>query len=119
MQTPTFGMRKLLVGHSVLAEKKARAEAVASIRVCVVANRQVEPISRTQILQYIVRLLSEIALGGFPAKDDRILPSTGQHINAVWFRDRQGKAFRGAGVRVQVLECNAPSPGPSRKGRGK
>ena len=82
MQTPTFGMRKLLVGHTVLSEKKARTEAVASIRACVVVNRHSEPILRTQILQYIERLLSQIASGGFPAQYGGIVASKAWVSNA-------------------------------------
>jgi hypothetical protein len=75
---------RLSTSHSVLSEsKKARTEVVASIRACVVANRQSEPILRIQILQYIEMLLSRIASGRFRTQHGGIVASKGWVGNAL------------------------------------
>jgi hypothetical protein len=96
-----YGFHLIHIGWRI---KKARTVAIASIRACVVANRQLEPILRIQIRSHIGRLLDSLTSGGFPAKDDLILPSTGQLNNAVRFHEGSGKTFRGTGVRGQRSE---------------
>jgi hypothetical protein len=47
-----------------------------------VANRRSEPILRIQILQYIERLLNQLASGGFPAQYGGIVASKAWVSNA-------------------------------------